>query len=148
MRTTRRRLLLGGAALAASTRTAAGREQHDDQELAAMGEQLERLRRRVRRLQRRVRPGDDQVSWARWSRSVAECEAIAEKIIAMKANGLRGVAIKYRALIWLLVDDDVLVDVHQSDGPVQASFNSRGVSLQQRRTFSAAVSQGDSNANT
>ena len=110
MRTTRRQLLLGGAALAASPGTAVGRGHPDDAELTALGEPLERLRRRARRLQRRVRPGGDQVSWARWSRSVADCEAVAEKIIATKASGLRGVAIKYRALVWLLVDDDVVRD--------------------------------------
>ena len=41
---------------------------------------------------------------------MVECAAIAENIIAMRVTGLRGVAIKYRALVWLLVEDDVVRD--------------------------------------
>src|SRR5690606_39550375 len=106
----RRQLLLGGAALAASPGTAVGRDHPDDAELAALGERLERLRRRARRMQRRVCPGSDQASWPKWSGSVAECEMIAERIIAMKANGLRALAAQYRPLLWLPVDDDALRD--------------------------------------
>jgi hypothetical protein len=104
--TTRRRLLLGGTALGLSATAAAPYEAH----LLALGAQLNRQARRVRRLRARVRPGGDAAAWSRWSRAVTECAELCKQIARAPAHGLAGIAIKYRALVCQLVEDDLILD--------------------------------------
>jgi hypothetical protein len=71
---------------------------------------LDRQRRRVRRLRAKVRPGGDAAELARWSQAVSECANLCERIGKEPAHGLTGLAVKYRALLWLLIEDDVILD--------------------------------------
>jgi hypothetical protein len=68
------------------------------------------LRRRVKRLGRRVQPGGDTILWSRWSRAVAECAELCEQIAKSPMRHLSGLAVRYRALLWELVEDDVILD--------------------------------------
>jgi hypothetical protein len=113
--TTRRPLLLGGAVLGLSATAATVNSQPpaappDDDHLLALGAQLDRLRRRARRLRSKVRPGGDQTAWARWSQAVSECAELCDLIAKEPAESLDGIAVKYRALLWQLVEDDVILD--------------------------------------
>jgi hypothetical protein len=107
--TTRRRLLLGGVAFGLTT-TTASQATSDDTRLLTLGTQLDRLPRRVRRLRAKVGPGGDPTAWSRWSRAVSECAALLEQIAKEPAASLAGLAVKYRALLWQLVEDDVILD--------------------------------------
>jgi hypothetical protein len=113
--TTRRPLLLGGAVLGLSATAATVNSQPpaappDDDHLLALGAQLDRLRRRGRRLRGKVRPGGDEPAWSRWSEVVTECAQLCDRIAKEPAESLAGLAVKYRALLWQLVEDDVILD--------------------------------------
>ena len=109
--TTRRRLLFGGTALGLSATAAGSYPPHaDDAHLLALGAQLDRQSRRARRQRARVRPGGDQAAWLRWSEAVAACEALCERIAKAPPESLGGIAVKYHALVWQLVEDDLILD--------------------------------------
>jgi hypothetical protein len=104
--TTRRRLLLGGAALGlyAAAVPAAGIPLNErDTHLLALGAQLDRL-------VRRVRARGNQTAWARWSCAVTGCAELCERIVKEPAGSLAGIAVKHRALVWQLAEDDVILD--------------------------------------
>lgn len=88
-----------------------GRASGIDDDLIVLGAQVERLRRRVKRLGYQVRPGGDHAVWARWSRAVAECAELCERIARSPAHDLAGLAVRYRALLWELVEDDLILDL-------------------------------------
>lgn len=109
--TTRRRVLLGGITLgvSAASHPTHGRE-HADAALIALGTELDRITRRVRRLRARVRPGGASAARSQWSEAVAACEALCERIAKEPVNGLAGLAMRYRALLLELTEDDLIVD--------------------------------------
>jgi hypothetical protein len=57
-----------------------------------------------------MRPAGDRAAWSRWSRAVSECAELCEQIAKEPARSLAGLAVNYRALLWLLVGDDVILD--------------------------------------
>ena len=106
-RTTRRRLILGAAAAGlASTLPAVAAE---DAALSAMGIELQRLRRRCQRLRKRA-DGGEQGEWTRWSRAVDEQANLLERIASIPVHGLDGVLVKVQAIVWELLDDDIVLD--------------------------------------
>jgi hypothetical protein len=106
---TRRRVLFGTAVLGLSAITPRA-EGTEDTELVALGNRLGRLGRRVRRLRSRVRPGGDSVAWLSWSGAVTECAELCERIAESPVDGIAGLAVRYKALLWELVEDDVVMD--------------------------------------
>ena len=106
-RTTRRRLIFGAAAAGlASTLPAVAAE---DAALSAMGVELQRLRRRCQRLRKRA-DGGEQGEWTRWSRAVDGQAELLERIARSPAHGLDGVLVKVQAIVWELLDDDIVLD--------------------------------------
>ena len=85
-------------------------QQDTEDDILAMGAQLDRLRRKVKRLGRQVQPGGDTVLWSRWSRAVAECAALCEQVAKLPVQDLAGLAVRCRALLWELAEDDVILD--------------------------------------
>ena len=55
-------------------------QQDTEDDIFALGAQLDQLRRKVKRLRRQVQPGGDTILWSRWSRAVAECAELCEQI--------------------------------------------------------------------
>jgi hypothetical protein len=86
-------------------------QQSTRNDVHALGTKLARIRRRVKRLSRQVRPGGDTILWSRWSRAVSECAELCEQIAKSPVSDLAGLAIKYKALLWELVEDDLILDV-------------------------------------
>lgn len=82
-----------------------------DGDLTMQGAKLDRLQRRARRLGRQVQPGGDPILWSRWSRAVSECAELCERIAKLPVHDLAGLAIKYKALLWELVEDDLILDL-------------------------------------
>jgi hypothetical protein len=112
--TTRRRLLLGGTALGLSA-TAAGSPapyplRAHDAHLIALGAQLDRQMRGVRRLSAKVRPRGDPVAWSQWSAAVSACAELCDVIAKSPPQGTIGVLIHYKALLWQLLEDDLILD--------------------------------------
>ena len=85
-------------------------QQDTEDDIHALGAQLDRLRRRVKRLGRQVQPGGDTILWSRWSRAVSECAELCEQVAKLPVKDLVGLAVRYRALLWELVEDDVILD--------------------------------------
>ena len=102
-RTSRRRLHRRNAA------TEPGPQQ-DTEGILALGAKLDRLRRRVKRLGRHMQPGGDPILWSRWSRAVSECVELCEQIAKLPVKDLAGLALRYRALLWELIEDDLILD--------------------------------------
>jgi hypothetical protein len=75
-----------------------------------LSHQLDRLRRRVKRLGRHMEPGGDPILWSQWSRAVSECVELCEQIAKLPVKDLAGLALRYRALLWELVEDDLILD--------------------------------------
>lgn len=50
-------------------------------------------------------------AWARWSATGDELAALAEHIFRLPAHTLGGMAIKFEVLVWLLLDDNAVVDI-------------------------------------
>jgi hypothetical protein len=74
----------------------------DDQELLALGAELEVLRRRV---MARRRSGIEGARWTRWNDAVVASVALAEQIGRTPAHEVAGFAIKLEALAWEWEDD-------------------------------------------
>ena len=55
-------------------------------------------------------PGGDTILWSRWSRAVAECAELCETIARSPVTSLAGLAVRYQALLWELVEDDLILD--------------------------------------
>ena len=85
-------------------------QQDTEHDILALGAQLDRLRRRVKRLSKHAQPGGDTILWSRWSRAVSECAELCEQIAKMRVKDLAGLAVRYRALLWELVEDDLILD--------------------------------------
>jgi hypothetical protein len=103
-RTSRRRLHRRSAA-------AQPAPQQNTDDIHALGAKLARIRRRVKRLNRLAQPGGDTILWSRWSRAVGECADLCDQIAKSPVSDLAGLAIKYKALLWELVEDDLILDL-------------------------------------
>ena len=86
-------------------------QQDTEHDILALGAQLDRLRRRVLRLSKHAQPGGDTILWSRWSRAVSECAELCEQIAKMPVKDLAGLAVRYRALLWEIVEDDLILDI-------------------------------------
>ena len=101
-------------------------EQDNDTELIALGRAFTCVRRRYRRLPRTE--GDN---WAAWSAAMEDTTTVARRIGRVQPDGPAGLLIRYRALHWLLIEqDDVIMD---DEG--KRAFEAFGTAL--RRLISA-----------
>jgi hypothetical protein len=50
------------------------------------------------------------MTWSQWSSAVGECGELCQQIAKEPAHGVAGLAVKYRALLWQLLEDDVILD--------------------------------------
>jgi hypothetical protein len=105
MRATRRRTRRTAGTQRSPTRPALSAT-----ELAELTRQFDRLRRQVKRLGRNILPGGDPILWSRWSRAVSECVELCEQIAKLPVTDLAGLALRYRALLWELIEDDLILD--------------------------------------
>lgn len=106
-RTTRRRLIFGAAVVGlAGALPAAGAE---DAALSAMGVELQRLRWWCQRLRKHAHRGEDG-EWRRWSLAVDAQTELLERIARSPTHGLDGLVVRVQAVVWELLDDDVVLD--------------------------------------
>jgi hypothetical protein len=94
----------------ATTQSSPARPALSATELAALGHQLDRLSRRVKWLGRHMEPAGDPILWSRWSRAVSEYVELREEIAKLPVTDLAGLALRYRALLWELIEDDLILD--------------------------------------
>ena len=72
------------------------------------GVKLARLRRRAARHRRLL--GTDPEAWQRWSGTMDEIEDVTDQIVRSPAGDLSDLAVKFRAVLWLIECNDSLLD--------------------------------------
>lgn len=110
---TRRQVIVASAMLALSpagftpSRSA---EYFGDQDLARLGLELERRKRRARILHHQWRRQNTDHAWQMWSDACADLARLCERIALAPATTLQGIAIRYEALAVGLLDEDIVMD--------------------------------------
>jgi hypothetical protein len=77
-------------------------------DISELGNELARLRRRAARQKRNISRNSD--DWQRWSSTVDEIAALTERLVASPAANIDSLAVKFRAILWLIEVNDSLLD--------------------------------------
>ena len=101
----RRAFLFGSGSVLAVGDSAEG-----DQELLALGRELERLRRRCTRLRRKMERLDGKMeydlAWSAWSEMIDRTSEVSASIHGRPVATLAGLQVKYQAIVFDLVENE------------------------------------------
>ena len=76
--------------------------------ISKLGDELARLRRRAARQKRNISRNSD--VWQQWSSTMDEITALTERLVASPTSDTDDLAIKFRAILWLIEVNDSLLD--------------------------------------
>lgn len=110
---TRRQVIVASAMLALSPAAftpSRSAEYVGGQELARLGLELERRKRRARILHQQWRQRNTDHAWQMWSDACADLAQLCERIALVSPTTIQGIAIRYEALAVGLLDEDVVMD--------------------------------------
>jgi hypothetical protein len=76
--------------------------------IAALSQDLARLRRRAARQKRSIGMSAD--AWQRWSTTMEEIGGLTQQLVASPAPDIASLAVKFRSILWLIEANESLLD--------------------------------------